>query len=193
MALNYEFSRFVTDWLAKADNIKLESIATYFDKFFTLYVVYNRLYAEATFALSRKGQINISSEKPFPDRKAATNYVVKLIGSASLVGAITNNTECSAALSQIEKLIEQNVFSIKLHMVTGERQREKDENLLRRLRDRNQNTKAEAILDLIYSIRCNTFHGHKEFEGVQIEILDPIIVLLETLIGLIRDKLANWD
>jgi hypothetical protein len=191
VALNPEFSRFVTDWLTKADQIQLSSLATYFDKFFTLYVVYNRLYAEATFSLSRNRQINISHSTSFPDKKAATSYVLRLIGSANLVTAMTNNPECTAAIHQIEALIERNQFSIKLHMVTGERQRDKDEDLLRRLRHTAQNTKAEAILELIYSIRCNTFHGHKGFEEVQVQILAPVIVLLRAVIELIREHLAN--
>ena len=76
-------------------------------------------------------------------------------------------------------------------MVTGVRQKEQDEDLLRRLRSKSQNTKAEAILDLIYSIRCNTFHGHKGFEGVQTAILSPVIALLRKLIDLLREELAN--
>ena len=99
MALNQEFSDFITNWLAKADQITLGEPATYFDKFFTLYVVYNRLYAEATFALARSGQIDISRRKSFPDRKAAINYVVRLIGSANLIRAIANDVDTSVALS----------------------------------------------------------------------------------------------
>jgi len=192
VALNPEFNKFVKDWLIKAEQIQLSSLATYFDKFFTLYVVYNRLYAEATFTLSRDGQINISRRKSFPDKDAATSYVLKLIGSANLVTAMTNNPTCTTALDQIEALIERNEFSIKLNMVTGERQQDKDEDLLRRLRDTGRNTKAEAILELIYSIRCNTFHGHKGFEGVQVQILGPVIVLLKTLIELVIEHLANY-
>ena len=192
MALNPEFSNFVKDWLTKAEQIQLSSLATYFDKFFTLYVVYNRLYAEATFTLSRYGQIKITNRTSFPDKYAATSYVLKLIGSANLVTAMTNNPECTTALHKIEALIERNQFSIKLNMVTGKSQRDKDEDLLCRLRDTGKNTKATAILELIYSIRCNTFHGHKGFEGVQVQILGPVIVLLRTLIELVREHLANY-
>jgi hypothetical protein len=193
MALSQEFSDFVANWLVKADAITLGSLNTYFDKFFTLYVVYNRLYAEATFALIRNGQVDISRKKSFPDREAATNYVVQFIGSTNLVTTVTSNADCAEALNQIEGLIERNDFSIKLHMITGDRQRQKDEDLLRRLRNSAHNTKAEAILDLVYSVRCNTFHGHKGFEGVQVQILGPVIVLLKTTIELIREKLANQN
>jgi len=191
MALNFELSNFVTNWLKKADQIKLSSPSTYFDKFFTLYVVYNRLYAEATFTLSRTGQIKIRNLTSFPDRKAATNYLVKFIGSANLINSLMINPECVSSLERIKELIKWNRFSIKLNVVTGERQRDEDEDLLRRLHNRNMNTKANAILDLIYSIRCNTFHGHKGFEEVQVQILGPVIVLLRSLIDLINEHLVN--
>jgi len=191
MSLTPEFNEFVANWLNKADQIALKELPTYFDKFFTLYVVYNRLYAEATFVLARSGQINIERRTSFPDREGATNYLAKFIGSKNIIRAIENNGEATEALNQVEGLIERNVFSIKLHMVTGGRQRDKDEDLLRRLRSTAQNTKAEAILDLLYSIRCNTFHGHKGFKEVQTAILAPAITLLRVLIALLKAKLAN--
>jgi hypothetical protein len=67
MSLNQDFKDFVRNWLNKADCIVLADSSTYFDKFFTLYVVYNRLYAEVTFTLARAGQIDISKWTSFPD------------------------------------------------------------------------------------------------------------------------------
>jgi hypothetical protein len=76
-------------------------------------------------------------------------------------------------------------------MVTGNSQRKKDLELLSRLRSNATDDRANAILELIYSIRCNMFHGHKGFNKVQIPLLEPSIVLLRSVIVLLRDELAN--
>jgi hypothetical protein len=192
MELNPELSRFVSNWLAKADAIQLKSLEDYFDKFFTLYVVYNRLYAEVTFDLDRRRQINISNKKSFPDREAATNYVLKVVGSTKLITSVTGDSDCAQALREIEQLIEGGKFSIKLNIITGCRQPDEDQNLLSRLRSStNKSARAQAILDLVYSVRCNTFHGHKGFDEIQIQILGPVIVLLKKIIELTKEALTN--
>jgi hypothetical protein len=191
MSLNQEFKDFVRNWLNKADSIVLADLSTYFDKFFTLYVVYNRLYGEVTFTLSRAGQINISNRTSFPDRQAATSYVVKFVGSTRLISTIDNDPEIAHALDRVIKLIERGDFSIQLDMVTGNPQRQKDLELLSRLRSTSRDDRANAILELIYSIRCNMFHGHNGFNKVQIGLLDPSIVLLRRVIVLLSDELAN--
>ena len=192
MELNPELSRFVSNWLAKADAIQLKSLEDYFDKFFTLYVVYNRLYAEVTFDLDRRRQINISNKKSFPDREAATNYVLKVVGSTKLITSVTGDSDCAQALREIEQLIEGGKFSIKLNIITGCRQPDEDQNLLSRLRSStNKSARAQAILDLVYSVRCNTFHGHKGFDEIQTQILGPVIVLLKKIIELTKEALTN--
>ncbi len=189
MSVNPEFENFINSWLEKAQHIQLSDLSSHFDRFFTLYVVYNRLYAETTFILARKGSLNLEKRTSFPDREAATSYVCKFFGSSNLIQALENDLSVRDALRSIEKLIDCDNFSIKLNMVTGARQREKDEELLARLRSNECNKKAEAILETIYSIRCNMFHGHKGFELVQTEILAPVIIILEKLIILLRAKM----
>jgi hypothetical protein len=46
MALSSSFVHFIRDWTTKAESIQLRDhdLASYFDKFFTLFVIYNRLY-----------------------------------------------------------------------------------------------------------------------------------------------------
>jgi hypothetical protein len=45
MALSSSFVHFIRDWTTKAESIQLRDhdLASYFDKFFTLFVIYNRL------------------------------------------------------------------------------------------------------------------------------------------------------
>ena len=191
MALNPEFSKFVTDWLTKADQIELSSLPTYFDKFFTLYVAYNRLYAEVAFTLKRNRQISIPRERPFPDNKAATDYILQFMNAGDFVSEITKDENSLEALKEIIRLIQGERFYIKLDMITGDIQRECDIKLLEDLESTNKCIKGKAILQTIYSIRCNMFHGHKGFDKVQIEILKPTIVLLRKTITIALDKLQR--
>lgn len=191
MAINSEFRRFIESWRHKAAEIELTDLNSHFDRFFTLYVVYNRLYAEATFILARDGQLNLSNRTYFPDKEAATCYIAQYLGSGFLLRALDDEPCTKHALKTIEELIERNEFSIILDMVTGNRQRDKDEELLNALRSDNRSVRATAILETIYAIRCNMFHGHKEFHPIQTTLLTPIIFIMEKLIPLLREKIEN--
>ncbi len=193
MTLNPEFSKFVTDWLTKADQVQLNSLANYFDKFFTLYIAYNRLYAEVAFTLCRNERISIDRKKPFPDKKAATDYILQFIGAGDFVSEITKDENSLKALRKIIRLIQEERFYIKLDMITGDSQRNCDIKLLKDLRSANISIKGKAILQTIYSIRCNMFHGHKGFNKVQIELLQPTIILLRKTITITLDKLQRND
>jgi hypothetical protein len=187
-----EFQKFIRSWLTKASNIELSyELNTYYDRFFTLYVVYNRLYAEATFILARNNQLNLSGVKSFPDKKGAINYVSQFLGSENIIRELESDPTVFKALKSIEEMIDRNDFSIKLHMVTGAKQREKDLELLASLRSTNRRIKAEAILGMIYSIRCNMFHGHKGFNSIQTRLLAPVLDILNKVIILLQQKIEN--
>ena len=187
--LSWEFCQFYNNWLRKADSYNTEDLADCFDKFFTLFVLYNRLYAETTFELARNGNINLSNYDHFPDSKAATDYIKQFLGANAILDCINSDPSSHRALSNIISLIEAERFHIQLHLITGEGQREKDIELLESLCSTNPNIKADAILHLIYSIRCNLFHGHKSFEGVQKEIVVPVLVILHNIIVCLYNKL----
>lgn len=200
MALSYEFEEFYNNWMAKAAEYGIGELRDCFDKFFTLFVVYNRLYAEVTFTLVRAGRIhrlrrdinNLGTmRKIFPDRKAATQYLQQYLGSENIIDHLESDDAAANALNTICNLLDNGRFYIKLDALTGERRRLEDERLLSNLRTTNSGFRASAILDLVYSIRCNMFHGHKSFQGVQIDLLQPVITILEKLIELIFQKLSN--
>lgn len=191
MAVNPEFHRFVTGWLAKAEQIQYTCLDSYFDKFFTLFVVFNRLYAEATFILWRRGDIHIADDRPLPDKKSATEYISDYLGDTTLIEGLDSDTHTHAALACIITLLEQERFYIRLHTPSGDRQRVKDLHLLAELKSADPRIKAVAVLKTIYYIRCNMFHGHKEFHEVQIDILSPIIVIMRKVIELLWAKIRN--
>ena len=88
MSVNPEFKRFIQSWQEKAEGIKPTDIYGCFDRFFTLYVIYNRLYAEATFIFARGGHPNLGKRTSFPDKVAATCYVKKYLKSTVILDGI---------------------------------------------------------------------------------------------------------
>lgn len=191
MALHPHLNDFYNEWLTKADNYDGQQLSDYFNKAFSLFTLYNKLYAEATFELARRNVITLSNT--FPDRKGATEYAPKFIGYMPLYIAITDDQNCSDCLQSLIGHISEHNFYIKLSMPYGEPQIEKDNDLVKRLNSKIPSVKVTAILDLIYSVRCNMFHGNKQFDHVQVELLSPITVILRaviiTLYAALRDEL----
>jgi hypothetical protein len=191
MTLSPEFEGFYSSWIHKATFSKGDDLRGLFDKFFTFFVIYNRLYAEATFVLGRKGEIDLSKRTSFPDGEAAKTYVLKYLGSSCLMDRIAASSEATSAIETMRGLLKDGVFHIKLNMVTGDPQPAKDAALLKDLESRSTNARAKAILDLLYSIRCNMFHGHKGFHQVQIKLLLPVVILLRVVIETLHAKLQH--
>ena len=172
MPLSQEVRDFYQRWLQKADAYEQNGHESdYFDRFSSLFVVFNRLYGVATFALARNKQIDLSKRSSFPDGKAAKEYVLQYLKSGHYIERLEAETPVREAIETIMHLIANKQFYIKLDMVTGDKQPDKDENLLMRLSSRGKGQRAEAILDLLYSIRCNMFHGQKGFQEVQLRLL----------------------
>lgn len=188
MSFNPEFENFCAAWIDKATR---PSEYDCFDKYFSLFVAYNRLYAQATFVLAGRGQINLGNRRTFPDTKAATCYVVQYLGASEIITQIDNDASAKDALATLAHLIENEEFYIRLDMVTGNRQREKDVELLGALRSPCNAKRASAILQALYSIRCNMLHGHKGFNEVQCELLRPASVLLGKIVAILREKLRQ--
>ncbi len=191
MALSPELATFCQNWRAKAETYSSENIRDAFDRFFTLYVAFNRLYAEATFRLARRGQVRLRDR--FPDSHGAREYVLQFCGAGALTRTWEDNQETGAALRQIADHLRQRRFALKLDMVTGERRPEADRELLMALESRSRNRRAKAGLEVLYAIRCNMFHGHKSFDPIQVELLGPAIVLLDSTINVLHQTLDRDD
>jgi hypothetical protein len=188
--LNREFNDFYHNWRAKADELDGVDVRSAFDRFFTLFVIYNRLYAEATFELARQpGSGVVVPNGSFPDGKAARKYVGQYLNNEHLIDTVENEVPCAEAIQAIVAFLEQGRFFIKLHRVNGTRQPDQDRELLTKLRSNSKDDRAEAVLDFLYSVRCNLFHGHKSFEGIQIEVMRPANTLLLRVIEILFERL----
>lgn len=97
----------------------------------------------------------------------------------------------SAHVQLIENLIETEQFYIKLSVPNGDSQVDQDQKLLANLRSDDSEEKFLAVLDTIYTIRCNLFHGNKAFQPVQVTLLRPTVVILGHIIQALRTALSS--
>jgi hypothetical protein len=188
--LNKEFHEFFHVWREKAASHG-HDLRGEFDRFFTLFVIYNRLYAEATFELARRpgSGVRLGANKLFPDGKAARVYVGQYLGNEHLIDVVEGDAGCADAIQSIITFLDEGRFFIKLHRVNGTRQVAEDQELSRKFRSHSKNQRAEAVLDFVYSVRCNLFHGHKSFKAIQLQVIRPANALLLALIEMLFERL----
>lgn len=189
--INQEIGNFCENWINKAKEYDNGNLQHVFDKFFTLFVVYNRLYVEATFRMSNKGEINIQNRNSFPDSQAAKHYVIQYLNSSAIDDEFNADESCIQAIERLKEIIRNHEFNIKLNMVTGIPERQKDLDLLTKLESNHTDRRIKAIADFLYSIRCNVFHAQKGYVQTQIEVLNPVNIILMKLIELLFEKLKN--
>lgn len=199
MTLNPDFKSLCQRWREKAKQYDSEDIHQLFDKFFSLYVAYNALYAETAAYLHRKaikdGKEGYKlDDENFPDKQAATKYVLDLLTSRGLVQSLEHTEATKEAIAQLKKLFSEEShfhFWICLDPVFGEHQKDKDKELIRMLNSSSADELARAILQLIYQVRCNMFHGRKSVSKVQKELLIPLVTILDKIVDKLYRKLEN--
>lgn len=193
--ISAELSEFYRRWMSKANHYKIDGevgAGTYqdvgrcYDKFFTLYTLYNRLFRIIpTF----KG---ISTNQQ--EETLATQNVVTVIGEETFMRGIKRHqTELDSIISFIEPLIKEKELFIHIkNKITLEPDWEEDEKLLKRLKNRsNKNVQSKAILTLIYKIRCNLFHGVKAIVPAQYDLMKPIIIIFQEVVEMLHNALEQ--
>jgi hypothetical protein len=164
---------FVDRWLQKADDAGQEKYSE-FDRFVYTYIAFNALYNAAVYVVeghgpmitqhswSRGGMQKPTFQKYRVEAFRASGLVVRVCGSAL-------KTALLAARPQITEICE--CFGpgqIYLHELSnGDPDFESDEKMVAEIRAGN-NVK---LLWLIYSVRCNLFHGSKALSTVQNQLL----------------------
>ena len=188
MALSGELSEFCRNWRAKADLYSPENLRDAFDRFFTLYVVFNRLYAEAAFRLARRDARKLTQ---FRDSNASQDGVLQFCTARVLTDAWESNSNTKEALQQIVEHLRDGRFALKLDMVTGDPNPDADRALLAALESRGRTQRAKAGLAALYAVRCNMFHGHKGFDPIQLDLLRLALLVLESTIDVLHRALER--
>lgn len=180
----YLIEGFCERWLDKANLYQADRIDDLFDKFFTLFVVYNRLYSAS--AELHRATLDIKTARMLRgDRREATEAMHQIFRKMSICDALRNEPALAAACIELSDSLVSNRFF--LHTIPGTKEPDlaKDKMHAARLR----NCSLLTVLECLYQIRCNIFHGEKELAPQQAEILVPAITLLEAVVSMSRKAL----
>jgi hypothetical protein len=112
------------------------------------------------------------------DEKRAIKVPKKFLGAEVIAmdGEIRNNANA------IKVLLEDSTFYIR--GAVWDRAR------IDKLNSNDPEQWSKGILEIVYKIRCNTFHGQKSFQESQKNILIPCIRILQRLNDMMIRKLA---
>lgn len=176
--MTQETRDYIDTWTNKISSYKGDDLGTLFDKYTSLYILYNRLYNESY----RQMQINNQLTKQrYSDFEKATKLVIEY-NEAIKINARLKNKNNLIDISAIADLLRNDVFNINL--ADGVSQKDHDITLLGNLENEEPAIKAQAALSTIYNVRCNMQHGEKHFEEHQRMLLNPLINILETVVEL---------
>jgi hypothetical protein len=181
-----DLERFCKRWQSKADEYDLDTLAGTFDQFFSLFVAYNRLYAAAARRLTQTGRIKVQDET---DRKSATSHVVEYLGSNKLANILRECTHDD--VDRVYELIDNGTFFVHGKSRNDEPDHVRDRQCLRKIKNGDDKDYCTAILALIYTTRCNMFHGSKQYCQVQQSILIPMNSILRCLIDAVSSTLIQ--
>jgi hypothetical protein len=168
MPLPQDTAEFVRRWRDKRTSYGDDRLEDVFDRFFTSYVLYNFLYEWV--ALRERYTFN-------GDQKLAVKVVRRFLGSNELF----SDAILQRAVGTITSLIRRRTFYIRDTVWDSQR--------IMKLQTNDPEQWSKGFLEVIYAIRCNTFHGQKRFEEEQRLILKPCIEALERLNDLLINRL----
>ena len=161
---------FIKRWREKTKDYGAEDLAHVFDHFFSAFVLYNYLYVQIT---------EIENYGFEYDRERATKSIRKYLGSK----AVADDSVIKENAGVIKELISVGTFYI--------RDTHWDSKRITKLNSPDEETWSKGVLEIIYQIRCNTFHGRKNFAEKQKEILIPCIRIIERLNDLVIDTIEK--
>lgn len=195
------FSDFCRRWLKKAARYRQHSLPGAYDRYFTLFVVYNRAYDEAARHLLENppvlgrqmnwGKLRFSGQRPksvsaIGDRIKATDGVVAFCG-ASLRDEVFSDPSIRESIEALFLLSQRQEFYFFFDKETGAPRLDLDRAVLGSARSGD----VKPVLEVLYRLRCNLFHGRKEFAEHQMRVLTPANTILNGVVRHLVDKLTN--
>jgi hypothetical protein len=182
----HSIDRFCERWINKAEAYRSEDLEDLFDRFFTLFVAFNRIYSAAA-EMSRDGLPSQLAVRFRGDRQEATTVMARLIKQSRFTDAIEHQPAIAVACQTISMLLQNQRFF--LHSFRDRPGADVARDM--RLADGLRGCALMAVLECLYQIRCNIFHGEKDFAPKQAELLIPANMLLETIVSMSRETLRN--
>ncbi|MBU2978801.1 hypothetical protein [Alteromonas sp. C1M14] len=181
----YSLNNFCDGWLRKAENYRTDRLSDPFDEFFTLFVVYNRLYVEigkilihkrhpsvARFLSQRRfvreRQNALKPIRPLPDKISAVELTEAYLRKNNLINEIIDT--CEHEIDYLANSIENGSFYFNYDYESDAPDLVRDRKLAEGIRKGS----VKSVLELIYVARCNMFHGSKEFHDIQRRLLSSM-------------------
>jgi hypothetical protein len=176
----YQLEQFCIRWQTKVDTYGDSNLEDIFDKFTSLYIVFNKLYRTLETLLLEKNELASIQGLKFRSRKknelsdnnAATVFVANYLkdNAENIISELTNEIKIYI------DIIENNRFHFDIKSeLTIENKNKNDIMVLNDLRQNNPIIKFTGLLTILYRIRCNLFHGTKGFFNEQQKVLNPAI------------------
>jgi hypothetical protein len=173
MYVPHDLIDFMQRWREKARAYRYDRLEECFDGFFTTYVLYNFLY----------DLICDYDPDHYPhkgDKRRATEVVLQFLGAK----VIARNPVIRRSATAIgDMILNSDRFVI--------RDTVWDRSRLDGLKSVDENARAASILEILYQIRCNTFHGQKAFREEQRQFLIPCIEAVQTLNDMLMEQIRS--
>ena len=163
-----------------------------FDHFFTSFVVYNRIYNFCYFLNPN----NVQDD--YRDHKCAVDLMVKFAEESGVIESILKKIRTYVVSAA--DVLSTNQFYIYDIYNNDKKKKKKEQNneedlkrkLSLQMSPENSKDIFEKVLELLYKVRCNMFHGEKEYVPKQIDLLRPLNHILDvlnaTLLEVVRKK-----
>jgi len=171
-------------WLDKLNQYAENSLNRYYDEFFTVFVGYNILYVEASKILVSQGQAKLNKYGGINDSEGATTNIIKFLTADYLTSELLKATEVERNIDQLVTQLNGG-FYVRNH--------EWDKKRIDGVASKTGNRTGKAVLELIYGIRCNMFHGGKNFEADQKHILISSTIILRKVNELLFRRLEQGN
>lgn len=173
--LSQKTKTFCSGWEAAIATNAGDDIPSIFNRYLNLFTIYNRLYNEAT-------RILAESREPMPnknkDSAKATEYVVRYIGAENLLENLATNNNTNS-IETIRMILDFGIYHIKLKNSISDRASEIRWQTA--IQSEDAKSKADALLQVLYNIRCNMVHGDKDQEDDQRLLLSAATDILRTV------------
>ena len=165
--MNEDFLDSYERLLNKANSYATGNLADCFDKFSTLFTLYNLQY---NYVAKSK---NIKKD----DNYKAIGLIKKFIDCKSFCEkSIIDNKS-----AEIIRLIEDGAFYLKNVPIDSE--------VVKKMKSTDFEERTKGILEALYYVRCNLVHGDKTFTDDQRRILNPCIVILNELNSIVFERI----
>jgi hypothetical protein len=181
--LRQEDIEYCTKQKAAVESITADDITSVFNRFTTLYAMYNRLYNRLPEVLIGLGQQLPAKDD---DNKRSTVYVTQYLGGATILGNLSAQ-HLDNDIKFLTWILEYGAFHLKLK--NGKHVPKRDAELARDIKSADPNTRVIAILYIAYYVRCNMLHGEKHQEENQRRLVSAATRIIGVVTNHLYDKL----